>query len=49
MRLYCPDVQIAIFFMRSLEVAFFLGLAGSIIVVLISFIEDFRELVQPDE
>ncbi len=28
---------------------FFLGLAGSAVVILISFVEDFRELFGPDE
>jgi hypothetical protein len=31
--------------MRFLEVAFFVGLAGSAIVIVISFIEDFGELL----
>jgi hypothetical protein len=34
--------------MRVLEVMFFLGLAGSTIVVLISFFEDAKELVGDD-
>ena len=37
-------MQIAIFCMRLLEVMFFVGLAGSTIVVLISFVEDAKEL-----
>jgi hypothetical protein len=37
-------MQIAIFGMRLLEVMFFVGLAGSTIVVLISFVEDAKEL-----
>lgn len=32
-------MPIAIFFMRLLEVMFFLGLAGSTIVVVVSFVE----------
>jgi hypothetical protein len=36
------------FFMRVLEVMFFLGLAGSTIVVLISFFEDGKELFGED-
>ena len=36
---------LAIFAVRLLEVMFFVGLAGSAVVVLISFIEDFKELV----
>ena len=37
-------MQIAVFFMRVLEVMFFVGLAGSAIVILISFFEDGKEL-----
>jgi hypothetical protein len=37
-------MAIAVFFMRLLEVLFFVGLAGSSIVVVISFIEDGVEL-----
>lgn len=40
--------SIAIFVMRLLEALFFLGLAGSTIVVLISFIEDAKELFGED-
>ncbi len=39
---------VAIFFMRVLEVMFFLGLAGSAVVVLISFYEDGKELFGKD-
>jgi len=42
-------MQIAVFAMRLLEVMFFVGLAGSSVVVLISFIEDGRELFGEDE
>ncbi len=35
--------------MKVLEVMFFVGLAGSTIVVLISFIEDGKELFGEDE
>jgi hypothetical protein len=35
---------VAIFTIRLLEVMFFVGLAGSAVVVLISFVEDFKEL-----
>jgi hypothetical protein len=35
---------LAIFTLRLLEVMFFVGLAGSAVVVLISFVEDFKEL-----
>jgi hypothetical protein len=38
----------AIFGMRVLEVMFFLGLVGSAVVVLISFIEDGKELFGKD-
>lgn len=38
----------ATFAMRALEVMFFLGLAGSAIVVLISFVEDAKELFGKD-
>ncbi len=40
---------LAIFGMRFLEVIFFLGLAGSAVVVVISFIEDGKELFGKDE
>jgi hypothetical protein len=36
---------IAIFFMRLFEVMFFAGIAGSAVVVVISFIEDLQLLV----
>jgi hypothetical protein len=39
---------IAIFAMRLLEAMFFVGLVGSTIVVLISFIEDAKELFGED-
>lgn len=42
-------MQLAIFAMRVLEVMFFVGLAGSAVVVLISFIEDGKELIGKDE
>jgi hypothetical protein len=42
-------MQVALFAMRLLEVMFFVGLAGSAIVVLISFVEDGRELFGKDE
>jgi len=38
----------AVFAMRVLEVMFFLGLAGSAVVVLISFYEDGKELFGKD-
>jgi len=39
---------LAVFAMRVLEVMFFLGLAGSAVVVLISFYEDGKELFGKD-
>ncbi len=36
---------VAIFFMRLMEIMFFVGIAGSAIVVVISFIEDLQLLV----
>jgi hypothetical protein len=42
-------MQIAIFAMHVLELMFFVGLAGSTVVVLISFIEDGKELFGKDE
>lgn len=41
-------MTVAIFFLRLLEVLFFVGLVGSAIVVLISFFEDFKELFGED-
>ena len=41
-------LHLAIFGMRVLEVLFFVGLAGSTIVILISFIEDGKELFGED-
>jgi hypothetical protein len=40
---------VAIFAMKVLEVMFFVGLAGSTVVVLISFVEDGKELFGEDE
>jgi hypothetical protein len=40
---------LAIFAMRVLEIMFFVGLAGSTVVVLISFVEDGIELFGKDE
>jgi hypothetical protein len=40
---------LAIFAMRLLEIMFFAGLAGSTVVVLISFVEDGIELFGKDE
>jgi hypothetical protein len=36
---------VAIFFMRVIEVVFFTGIAGSAVVVVISFVEDIHELL----
>jgi hypothetical protein len=36
---------VGIFFMRLFEVMFFVGIAGSAVVVAISFVEDIRLLV----
>jgi hypothetical protein len=41
-------MQVAVLAMRVLEVMFFLGLAGSTVVVLISFVEDAKELFGRD-
>jgi len=42
-------MSLAIIGMRVLEAMFFLGLAGSAVVVVISFIEDGKELFGKDE
>jgi hypothetical protein len=42
-------MSFAIFVMRLLEWMFFVGLAGSSVVVIISFIEDGKELFGKDE
>jgi hypothetical protein len=36
---------VAVFFMRVVEVVFFAGIAGSAVVVVISFVEDIHELL----
>ncbi len=36
---------VAIFFMRLIEIVFFAGIAGSAVVVVISFVEDIHELL----
>jgi hypothetical protein len=41
-------MTLAILLVRLLEVLFFVGLAGSAIVILISFFEDFKELFGED-
>jgi hypothetical protein len=45
---YNRNMSIAILAMRLLEVMFFVGLVGSAVVVIISFIEDGRELIGED-
>ena len=45
---YNRSMSIAIFGMRVLEFMFFAGLAGSAIVVVISFLEDGKELFGKD-
>jgi hypothetical protein len=42
-------MQLAIFLMRVAEVMFFVGLVGSAVVVILSFIEDGKELFGKDE
>jgi hypothetical protein len=37
------------FLIRMITALFFIGLAGSVIVIAISFVEDFHELFGPDE
>jgi hypothetical protein len=39
---------LAVFFMRVLEVMFFVGLVGSAVVVVTSFVEDSKELFGKD-
>jgi hypothetical protein len=41
-------MQLAIFLMRVVEVMFFAGLLGSAVVVILSFIEDGKELFGKD-
>jgi hypothetical protein len=41
---YNRAMAVALFFMRVLEVMFFTGVAGSAVVVVISFVEDIKEL-----
>jgi hypothetical protein len=43
------SMLLAIFAMRVLEAMFFVGLIGSSVVVLISFVEDGKELFGKDE
>lgn len=42
-------MQLAIIAMRVLEVMFFLGLIGSSVVVIISFVEDGKELFSKED
>jgi hypothetical protein len=42
-------MHLAILGMRLLEIMFFVGLVGSTVVVIISFIEDGKELFGKDE
>jgi hypothetical protein len=46
---YNLGMFLATFAMKLLEVMFFVGLAGSAVVVLISFVEDGKELFGKDE
>lgn len=46
---YNLPMLLAIFAMRLLDVMFFIGMAGSALVVLISFVEDAQELFGADE
>jgi len=41
-------MTLMILFFRLLEIMFFTGLVGSAVVVLISFFEDFKELIGED-
>ena len=41
--------SVAVFGMKMLETMFFVGLVGSTVVVLISFVEDGKELFGKDE
>jgi hypothetical protein len=42
-------MQLTLFAMRLLEAMFFVGLVGSAVVVLISFVEDGKELFGKDD
>lgn len=39
----------AVFLIRAVTILFFIGMAGSAVVVAISFVEDWGELFGPDE
>ena len=45
---YNPVMFLEILAMRTLEIMFFVGLAGSTVVTLISFVEDSKELFGED-
>jgi hypothetical protein len=45
---YNPNMALGILAMHILEVMFFVGMAGSAVVVVISFIEDAQELFGED-
>jgi hypothetical protein len=47
-RVTIEDMLLEVFAMRLLEVMFFVGLAGSAVVVIISFVEDGKELFGKD-
>ena len=38
-----------LFFMKLIEVMFFVGLAGSAVVIVISFVDDFAEIFSSDD
>ena len=46
---YNRDMSLAVFVIRALEAMFFVGMAGSAIVVVISFIEDGKDLFGHDD
>jgi hypothetical protein len=46
---YNLPMLLAIFAMRLLDAMFFIGMAGSTLVILISFVEDAKELFGADE
>ena len=39
----------AVFLIRAVTILFFIGMAGSAVVIVISFVEDWGELFGPDE
>jgi hypothetical protein len=48
-RVTIEPMQLALLGMRVLEAMFFLGLVGSAIVIIISFVEDGKELFSKEE